>query len=98
MTLTTQQQRKIFSEEAIIIRKKAAVNLIIYRPATDDGQLDLAKRVSDVHAAIVIQRLRSLNCPAGQKVQLLNTIIDTVEARTSQNAKKSSTSGKNTPK
>ena len=98
MTRTTQQQRTTISEEAIIIRKKTAINLIVYRPTTDDGKLDLAKRVSDVHATIVIQRLRSLDCPADRKVQLLDTIIDTAKARTSQNVKKSSTPEENTPK
>ena len=56
-------------------------NLIVYYPKTEEGQLELAKRVSDVHAAAVIQRIKSLNCPTSQKLELLDAVIETVKER-----------------
>ena len=43
--------------------------------------MELAKRVSDVHAAAVTQRIKSLNCPTSQKLELLNAVIETVKGR-----------------
>ncbi len=43
--------------------------------------MELAKRVSDVHAAAVTQRIKSLNCPTSQKLELLDAVIDTVKER-----------------
>ena len=57
----------------------APVNLIVYSPGTEGGRLELAKRVSDVHAATIIQRIKSLNCPTSQKLELLDGVIDTVK-------------------
>jgi hypothetical protein len=59
----------------------APVNVIVYHPKTKEGQEELAKRVSDVHATSVIQRLKSLNCPTSQKLELLDAVIDTVKKR-----------------
>ncbi len=43
--------------------------------------MELAKRVSDVHVAAVIQRIKALNCPASQKLELLDAVIETVKER-----------------
>ena len=43
--------------------------------------MELAKRVSDVHASAVTQRIKSLNCPTSQKLELLNAVIETVKGR-----------------
>ena len=59
----------------------APVNLIVYHPNTEAGKEELARRVADVHAAAVNQRLKSLNCPNGQKLALLDSVIETVRAR-----------------
>ena len=59
----------------------APVNLIVYYPKTEEGQLELAKRVSDVHADVVTRRIKSLNCPTSQKLELLDAVIDTVKKR-----------------
>ena len=61
------------------IRRMAPVNLIVYYPKTEKGSDDLARRVSDVHAAAVNQRLKSLNCPTNQKLELLDAVIATVK-------------------
>ena len=64
-----------------VIRKMAPINLIVYYPKTDEGKEKLARRVSDVHAAAVNQRLKSLNCPTNQKLILLDAVIRTVKTR-----------------
>ena len=35
----------------------------------------MAERVAGVHAAIVNQHIKKLNCPSDQKVQLLDAVI-----------------------
>ncbi len=64
-----------------VIRKMAPINLIVYYPKTEEGKEELARRVSDVHAAAVNQRLKSLNCPTNQKQELLDAVIETAKKR-----------------
>jgi len=59
----------------------APVNLIVYYPKTEEGKEELARRVSDVHASAVTQRLKSLNCSTQQKLDLLDAVIETVKMR-----------------
>ena len=68
-------------KEVTVIRSMAPINLIVYYPKTEEGQIELAKRVSDVHAAAVTQRIKSLNCPTSQKLELLDAVIETVKER-----------------
>ncbi len=65
--------------EVTVIRKMAPINVIVYYPKTEEGKEELARRVSDVHAAAVNQRLKSLNCPTNQKLELLDAVIETVK-------------------
>ena len=51
--------------------------MIVYYPITEAGKEALARWVSDVHAAAVNQRLKSLNCPTSQKLALLDAVIET---------------------
>ena len=81
-----QQSVKLFQlllppKEVTVIRSMAPINLIVYYPKTEEGQVELAKRVSDVHAAAVTQRIKSLNCPTSQKLELLDAVIETVKER-----------------
>lgn len=69
-----------------VIRKMAPINLIVYYPKTKEGQEELARRVSDVHAAAVNQRLKSLNCPTNQKLKLLDAVITTAKERSREMA------------
>ena len=55
----------------------APVNVIVYYPKSEEGKEALARRVADVHAAAVNQRLKSLNCPTSQKLALLDAVIET---------------------
>ena len=68
-------------KEVTVIRSMAPINLIVYYPKTEEGQMELAKRLSDVHAAAVTQRIKSLNCPTSQKLELLDAVIETVKER-----------------
>lgn len=67
--------------EVTVIRKMASINLIVYYPKTAEGHEELARRVADVHAAAVNQRLKSLNCPTSQKLELLDAVIKTAIQR-----------------
>ena len=63
------------------MRTMAPVNIIVYHPKTEEGKEELSKRVADVHATSVIQRLKALNCPTSQKQELLDAVIETVKKR-----------------
>ena len=58
-----------------IARKSAPINVIVHYPKTIEGQLELAERVAGVHADMVNQHIKKLNCPSDQKVQLLDAVI-----------------------
>lgn len=62
-----------------VIRKMTPVNVIVHLPKTEEGKAELSKRAADVHANAVNQRLKLLNCPTGQKLDLLNAVIKTVK-------------------
>ena len=62
-----------------VIRRMAPINVIMHFPSTEDGKEELARRVSDVHAAAVIQRIKELNCPTQQKLDLLEAVIKTAK-------------------
>lgn len=51
------------------------INVIVHYPKTIEGQRELSKRVAGVHASLVNQYIKKLNCPSDQKVQLLNAVI-----------------------
>ena len=68
-------------KEVTVIRSMAPINLIVYYPKTEEGKEELARRVSDVHAASVNQRLKSLKCPTSQKLELLDAVIATTKKR-----------------
>lgn len=68
-------------KEVTVIRKMTPVNVIMYSPKTKEDREELARRVSGVHAAAVNQRLKSLNCPTRQKLELLDAVIQTAKKR-----------------
>ena len=63
------------------MRRMVPVNVIMHRPQTEAGREVLAKRAADVHAALVMQRLKTLNCPASRKQELLAAVMDTAKKR-----------------
>jgi len=58
-----------------IARKSAPINVIVHYPKNIEGQRELAERVAGVHADMVNQHIKKLNCPSEQKVQLLDAVI-----------------------
>ena len=61
-----------------IARKSAPINVIVHYPKTEEGKRELAERVAGVHASLVNQHIKKLNCPSDQKVQLLDAVIKSV--------------------
>ena len=84
-TTCRQGFRKV-TKEVTVIRNMAPIHLIVYYPKTVEGQEELAKRVSDAHAAAVTQRIKSLNCPTSQKLELLDAVIETIKERSKEQA------------
>ena len=72
---------RVLPREVTVIRKMAPINLIVYSPKTEEGKEELARRVSDVHAAAVNQQLKSMTCPTSQKLELLDAVINTAKKR-----------------
>lgn len=66
-------------EGGTVIRKMAPVKVIVHFPKTHEGKEALARRVSDIHASAVNQRLKGLNCPTQQKLALLDAVIATAK-------------------
>ena len=58
-----------------IARKSSPINVIVHYLKTIEGQRELAERVAGVHADMVNQHIKKLNCPSDQKVQLLDAVI-----------------------
>ena len=58
-----------------IARKSAPINVVVHYPKTEAGKRELAERVADVHADMVNQYIKNLNCPSDQKVELLDAVI-----------------------
>lgn len=65
------------------IRNTPPIELTVYGPKSSEGQLELAKRVSDIHADVITQRINALNCPTDQKLELLKAVIDAVKSGSS---------------
>lgn len=72
--------------EVTAIRKMASIHVIVHYPKTEAGKEELARRVSDVHATAVNQRLKSLNCPTSQKLELLDAVIKTKKTESRERA------------
>lgn len=59
------------------MRKPTPVNLIVYRPRTEQEQTELARRIAGIHAETVLRQVKELSCPAEQKKELLEAIVQT---------------------
>ena len=55
--------------------RQAVIHLIVSHPKSEAGRAELARRVAQVHVDAVLTRIRQLNCPSSQKMQLLDAII-----------------------
>lgn len=59
-------------------RKHVPIHVIVHYPQTEEGKLELARRVALVHADMVNHTMKTLNCPPEQKEQLFDAIIKNV--------------------
>ena len=59
-----------------IVRTSAPIKAIVHYPKTEEDKRELADRVARVHADMVNQTLKKLNCPSYQKEQLLDAVIE----------------------
>lgn len=66
-----------FEGECCIARKSDEINVIVYYPKTEKGKRELARRVAGVHADMVQQYIKKLDCPLEQKTQLVDAVIQT---------------------
>lgn len=55
--------------------KSAEVHIIIHRPVSTAGNVELAQRVAHVHASAVTDYVKNLQCPAEQKIALTDRYI-----------------------
>lgn len=58
-----------------IAGKSTLINVIVYYPKTEEGKRELSLRAANVHADMVNQYIKKLDCPTEQKEQLLDSII-----------------------
>lgn len=61
------------------MRKPTPVNLIVYRPRTEQEQTELARRTAGIHAETVLRQVKELSCPAEQKKELLERMVESVK-------------------
>ena len=61
------------------MRRHGPVHVIVYAPKTEEGKLELSKRIAQIHADAVNRRIKELNCPTKQKLQLLDAVIHTTK-------------------
>lgn len=66
------------------MKKHGPVEVVIYYPKTEAGKEELARRVAEVHADAVIRRIKELNCPTSQKLELLDAVIASSKERAKQ--------------
>lgn len=59
-----------------IARTSAAIHVIVHYPKTEEGKCNLAGRVACIHADMVSQYIKKLNCPSDQKESLLDAVIE----------------------
>lgn len=58
------------------MKKAAPINIIVHYPKTEEGWRELRKRMAIVHADAVLNSVQKLNCPAWQKIKLIDAIIE----------------------
>ena len=62
------------------MRRNAPMRVVVHYPGTGAGRQELARRAAEVHAEFVADALRRLDCPARQKLELLQAVMDTVQS------------------
>ncbi len=55
------------------------MNIIMHYPEGEEGLRALQKKVSEAHAEAIDSFIDKLTCPTGQKIELLNALIDSAK-------------------
>lgn len=58
------------------MRQSAPIRVVAHYPGTGAGRQELARRAAEVHAEFVADAVRRLDCPARQKLELLQAVLD----------------------
>lgn len=58
------------------MKQKAPIEILVHGPQSPQGRQELARGLALVHADCVIRTIRGLDCPAGQKRELLRSVLD----------------------
>ena len=61
------------------MRTSTPIRLISSFPQDQKSQQQLAREVARIHADVAVRYLRSLNCPAAQKLALLDGLIENIK-------------------
>lgn len=56
------------------MRKPAPINLVVHFPQDEQGRAELAARVALVHADVIRSKLSEADCPAKQKLELIDAV------------------------
>ena len=64
------------------MRKKAPLNVVLYHPTSEEVQRQLAKTVAEMHVNAINARIKELNCPTPEKLQLLDAIVAALKEKT----------------
>ena len=56
------------------MRKSAPIRLVLHCPPDERGRAELAARVARVHADVIRGRLDRADCPAAQKLELIDAV------------------------
>jgi|InofroStandDraft_1065614.scaffolds.fasta_scaffold48798_2 hypothetical protein len=51
------------------------IPMTVHYPDTEEGMRELIQKTAGIHADTVSQRIQKLNCPASQKIELLNMVL-----------------------
>lgn len=62
------------------MRRNAPIRVVVHGPGTGAGRQELTRRAAEVHAEFVADAVRRLDCPARQKLELLQAVMDTVQS------------------
>lgn len=63
------------------MQTSAPIHIVVHWPQTEEGKGELAQRAADLHADFVLSSIHMLDCPASQKLQLIQAVIDTARAQ-----------------
>lgn len=55
------------------------MEIILHFPNIKDFEKGLAKKVAELHAEAILDYLEQLDCPAEQKLALLNSVLKQVQ-------------------